>query len=68
MLRRIMGQVFRTHMLDQTSPTIEVFVQRLMHGIGEDARENNGVAEVKTWFFNFTYTVYYMPIFSKSFR
>jgi cytochrome P450 len=56
-LRRLMKPVFATGTLDQISPTVESFVRKLINGISEEASKNDGVADVKNWFCNFTFAV-----------
>jgi hypothetical protein len=52
-----MGPVANTHIIDEISATIELFLQRLVAGIEEDARQNHGLVELKTWLYNFTFAV-----------
>jgi hypothetical protein len=56
-LRRVMKPVANTNIIDETSPTIELFLQRLVSGMEEDARQNQGLVELKTWLYNFTFAV-----------
>jgi hypothetical protein len=56
-LRRVMRPVANTNIIDEISPTIELFLQRLVAGMEEDARQNQGLVELKTWLYNFTFAV-----------
>jgi hypothetical protein len=53
-----MGPGFSTVRLDQISPTVESYLKKLVERIQEEADENNGIVDIKAWFFNFTFTVY----------
>jgi hypothetical protein len=59
-LRRVMRPVANTNIIDSISPTLELFLQRLVAGIEEDARQNLGLVELKIWLYNFTFAV--LPI------
>jgi len=43
--------------LDEISPTIEVFLQRLITGIEKEAKEREGLVDMKNWLYNFTFAV-----------
>ena len=56
-LRRTMRPVSNMSTLDEISPTIEVFLQRLITGIEKEAKERQGLVDVKNWLYNFTFAV-----------
>jgi len=43
--------------LDEISSTIEIFLQRLIVGMEKEAREKEGLVDVKNWLYNFTFAV-----------